>query len=181
MSGAIRITDALLGEHGALYAWLDAVEEALREDPSEAELRGLARRAAAVLGSHARVENELLLDEVARRGAEDGPLAVMRREHDDIEALIEEAVALTSGPDVDRAADVDRATDLDRAADADLDRAADVDRAVDLLLEAVAVAREHFEKEELAAFPMAERALDRETLEALGARWAERRRVRTGG
>lgn len=167
MSGTIRITDALLGEHGVLYAWLDEVEVSLREDLSAAEVGGLARRAAAVLGLHARLENELLLDEVARRGAEEGPLAVMRREHDDIEALIEEAVGLVGE---------------DRGGEADGDvPSADLDRAVDLLLEAVVVAREHFEKEEIAAFPLAERILDDAALETLGARWAERREVRLAG
>lgn len=150
----IDVVDALLGEHGVLYAWFDAVEGALGSDPSAAEVAGLARQLAAVLGSHARVENELLLDEAARRGAEEGPLAVMRREHDDIEALLGEAV---------------------EAADAEPGRAAG------LLGEAIAVAREHFEKEELAAFPLAARVLGPEALAEAGVRWAERRRVRLEG
>ena len=154
MSGAIRITDALLGEHGALYAWLDAVEAILAEDPSPARIRDLTRTMAAVLGSHARVENELLLDEAARRGVEEGPLSVMRREHDDIESLIDEARSEVE--------------------------AGLPERGADLLGEAIAVAREHFEKEELAAFPAAERALEEETLHHLGRRWAERRGVRLG-
>lgn len=145
----MRITDAFLGEHGALYAWFDAVEDALRDGPEEDGIGPLARRMARVLGSHARLENELLLDEAARRGAEEGPLAVMRREHDEIEELLEAATA-----------------------------ASDPAAAADLLREAVAVARDHFEKEERAAFPLAERALGPEALEALGARWAERRGVR---
>lgn len=163
MSRGIRITDAFLGEHGVLYGWLDALETTLSgrgeagpsAEPSKAEVAGIARAMAAVLGSHARVENELLLDELARRNAETGPLAVMRREHDDIEGLIEEARREVG--------------------------AGDTDRAVELLLEAIAVAREHFEKEELAAFPAAERVLDEGSLMAIGAKWAERRRVRLQG
>lgn len=162
MSRGIRITDAFLGEHGVLYGWLDALETTLSERgeagppgaPSTEQVAAIARTMAAVLGSHARAENELLLDELARRNAEAGPLAVMRREHADIEGLIEEARGEVG--------------------------AGDAVRAVELLLEAIAVAREHFEKEELAAFPAAERALDEGSLEALGLKWAERRRVRLG-
>lgn len=152
--GSIDIVNALLGEHGVLYAWFDAVEETLKSGPAAAEVAGLARRMASVLGSHARVENELLLDEAARRGAEEGPLAVMRREHEEIEELLGEAVAAS---------------------------AADPDRASGLLREAIAVARDHFEKEELAAFPLAARVLGPGALAEAGARWAERRRVRLGG
>ena len=145
----MKITDAFLGEHGALYAWFDVVTETLATGPGAGVVASTAERMAEVLGSHARLENELLLDPVAAEGGEEGPLAVMRREHDEIEELLEEA----RDPD-------------------------DPVRAADLLREAVAVAREHFEKEERAAFPMAERVLDAGELEALGARWAERRGVR---
>lgn len=148
----MKITDAFLGEHGALYAWFDVVTATLVAGPGEATVASTADRMAEVLGSHARLENELLLDPAAAAGGEEGPLAVMRREHDEIEELLEEA----------------------RTRD-------DPARAADLLREAVAVAREHFEKEERAAFPMAERVLGADELEALGARWAERRGVRLDG
>ena len=148
----MRITDAFLGEHGVIYAWFDVVEETLEDETRDGDVAPLALRMARVLGSHARLENELLLDEAARRGEEEGPLAVMRREHDEIEELLETATA-TYDPEV----------------------------AAGLLREAIALAREHFEKEERAAFPLAERALGAEALEALGEAWAERRGVRLDG
>jgi hypothetical protein len=48
------------------------------------------------------------------------------------------------------------------------------------LLEAVAMARDHFAKEERLAFPMAQELLDAKALEALGAAWAARREVYLG-
>lgn len=48
------------------------------------------------------------------------------------------------------------------------------------LRRAVALARDHFEKEEQAAFPLAERSLGEERLRELGATWAGRRGVRAG-
>ena len=45
------------------------------------------------------------------------------------------------------------------------------------LLDAVALAREHFGKEERLAFPMAERSLGADALTDLGAAWSERRDV----
>lgn len=170
----MKITDALLGEHGILYVLLDACRATLDGDGPTAPAGG-ARRAGrrngapgaetvgavcrllgVVLPAHARIENELLLDEAARNGAGDGggPLQVMREEHDLIEELLDEARAsLEEGQP---------------------------ERCRVLLLEAMRTARDHFRKEEVAAFPAAERILDDQTLREAGRAWAGRRGLAEG-
>lgn len=145
----MKITDAFLGEHGVFYAQLDDLEAALVEE----ELACIQRRArllAAALEPHATLENELLFD-VLEAAAPDGAgvLLVMRDEHDEIEQALH-AIQATS----------------------------DVARASLLLRDMIRTAREHFEKEELVAFPLAEERLTFAELEALGSRWAARRGVR---
>lgn len=149
----MRITDALRGEHAVFYAQLDHLEAELEAGLPPGALRRHAEMLAAALEGHARLEDELLLDAAAEEagGREEGALAVMRREHRDIEALVDEVRS-----------------------------AADPGRAGDLLLEAVRTARDHFVKEEHAAFPRAEALLGAAALERLGARWAEERGVHLG-
>lgn len=147
----MKITDALLGEHGVLYRLLDyCAEEA--QDWDDATVRAAAGALAAALKSHAQIEDALLftaLDPFLPPGA--GPVAVMRAEHEEIEGAVERllgGVALEEG----------------RA-----------------LLERIApLARQHFAKEEQVLFPMAEQRLGAARLEELGARWAEERGVAVG-
>lgn len=84
-------------------------------------------------------------------GADPGPLEAMREEHRGIEELLS-AIA----------------------------REEDDVRVRELVEELLATAREHFEREEWAAFPYAESRLEEGALRDLGARWAERRGVHLG-
>jgi len=144
----MKLTHALLGEHGILYRLLDSVEEqsphwSLEEAHAGAVLLGEA------LVAHARVEDDLLFPALERRGArEDAPLDVMKQEHGEIEDSFRE-IARTS----------------------------DSSQARSLLLHVAAIAREHFEREEQVVFPIAEEILGSEELEKMGREWAERRRV----
>jgi len=146
---APTVTDLLRGEHGALYALLDAVGRLLDAggDPARARLAG--ELLAPVLASHAGLEDGLLLEGLD--GADPGPLAAMEEEHRGIEELLE-LIA----------------------------READGARARTLVEELLATAREHFEREEWAAFPYVESRLEEAALRQLGARWAERRGVHLG-
>jgi hemerythrin-like domain-containing protein len=92
--------------------------------------------------------NELLFDSLDDEHRA-GPIAAMYQEHEEIEALLEQAI-----------------------------ECADAAEAAELLLEAIGMAREHFLKEEQIAFPLAEELLDTAKLDALGERWAQRRSVR---
>lgn len=144
----MRIVDALLGEHGVFYAWFDALEGAATTGAGDP--RDQAATLSAALEPHARLENELLFDPaLATAAGKGGPLAVVREEHDAIEDLLRAA----------------------RREDEPV-------RARALLLDAIARARDHFEREERVAFDLATEALGEERMSALGARWAERRGVR---
>jgi iron-sulfur cluster repair protein YtfE (RIC family) len=141
----MRLTDALLGEHAVIYPLLDQLERA--PITSAGEARAQAALLAAGLGSHARIEDELLFARLeAKIGAETGPLAVMRMEHDEIEGAL-----------------------------ANLERVQGTDEARRLATYLVGVARQHFAKEEQVLFPLAEEVLGREELERLGLEWATRR------
>ncbi|MCC6223693.1 MAG: hemerythrin domain-containing protein [Thermoleophilia bacterium] len=141
----MRITDALLGEHAVIYPLLDELARCDFETAGEA--RGQGRVVAAALGSHARLEDELLFDPLEQHlGTGAGPLAMMRAEHDEIEALLARLVELEELAEARTAA-----------------------------TQVTALAREHFAKEEQVLFPMADQTLDEAELGELGAEWARRR------
>jgi len=77
----MKITEALLGEHGVFYAQFDHLEQAVPSAQTLAQVQAQASLLAAGLASHARIENELLFDKLERSG----PVAVMYQEHDQIE------------------------------------------------------------------------------------------------
>ncbi len=145
--GPPRLTDALRGEHGALYALFDAIGDLLDEAPGDAgRARLLGRLLAPVLASHAGLEDGLLAGAFA--DSEPGPVAAMEEEHRGIEARIEA-----------------------------LAREADDARVRDLLEELLDAARLHFRREEVAAFPFAEAHLEETDLRRAGGEWAARRGV----
>jgi len=143
----MKITDALYGEHGPLYALLSHCEEsAPRWELADLTLAGRCLESA--LLSHAEIEDALLFATVEPQMPPQGPVAVMRAEHEEIDRSL---AALRSG--------------------------ADEAAARRHLLHAVVTAREHFAKEEQILFPLAEQLLGAAELERLGAIWAERRGV----
>jgi len=144
----MRITDALLGEHGALYALFDHVEAAIARAPSLLEMREVVAILAAALASHARLEDELLFPVLEHKLGAITPLAVMHVEHQVIDEALSDALAETSRDD-----------------------------AVALVTRALAIARQHFVKEERFLFALADDTIAEAELERLGASWAQRRRV----
>lgn len=144
----MKITDALLGEHGAFYAQFEHIERALANGASLESIRGLAAMLAAALAPHAHMEDQLLFGPAVAAGAPAEPMAVMHQDHEGIEGALEET---QDAPDAASA----------RA----------------LLLGAIREAREHFAKEERIAFGLAAHALGDERLRELGSRWALARGV----
>jgi regulator of cell morphogenesis and NO signaling len=141
----MKITDAFLGEHGVLYPQLDELERAALH--AAGDLREQAVLLAAGLVSHAELEEQLLFGHMENLiGADGGPLAVMRIEHQEVESLLAELQE--SGPGED---------------------------ACDLAARLVALARDHFAKEEQILFPMAEEMMGEQRLLELGREWAGRR------
>ena len=149
----MKVTDALLGEHGVFYAQFDRLEETVRSEDRIGVLRGQASLLASALAPHAKLEDDLLfaaVDGIA--GAESGPTAMMRAEHEEIEAALRSVETTT-----------------------------DVNVARETILEAIHLARSHFLKEEGVAFPMAEEVLGKEALDRLGIEWARARGVVLAG
>lgn len=145
----MRITDAFRGEHGVFYAQFDLIERIVPTAESAAEVRALAEMLAAAVVPHAKLEDELLFDPLEEvAGPDADPMEIMRFEHEEIESSLVRATT-----------------------------SRDLIKARELLLQAVERAREHFGKEELVVFPLADREIDREKLEQLGEQWASRRAV----
>jgi hemerythrin-like domain-containing protein len=148
----VKITDALLGEHGAFYAQFDRLEETLPHAASAAEIREQAALLAAALVTHAKLEDALLFTRMRSAGGDEGLLDTMEEEHTEIAARLTRAQG-TQDTAVARGE----------------------------LLEAVSLARDHFAREERFAFPLAESVLGAAALTELGTRWSERRDVFLGG
>lgn len=145
----MRITDALLGEHGAFYMLFDQIEGIAASESAMAQWRGATTVLEAMVCSHATLEEDLLFAALEPHiGRQQGPLAVMFAEHDEMEQML---TRIQDEPDVDRA--------------------------ILWIPEALSAARSHFGKEEQVLFPMAEKLLGEDTLVALGAKWAGARKV----
>ena len=143
----MRITDALLGEHGIFYLLFQDIEQALPAIENLAILQNRIAPLAFSLEAHASLEDELLFIALEPHlGTQGGPLAVMRHEHDQIVSLLER---IPSAPDLAQA----------RA----------------LAAQMIEVSRGHFRKEEQVLFRMAQKFLDEDELSALGAKWSARR------
>ncbi len=147
----MKITEALLGEHGVFYAQFDHLEQVVPAASTLELVQSQAALLTAALATHAGLENELLFSALDPHLGQMGPLAVMRMEHDEIENTLGQ-----------------------------VQEARDLTQAQRLVLHAVRVARDHFAKEEQVLFPMAHQVLDEEKLAQLGAQWAQQRSVITG-
>jgi iron-sulfur cluster repair protein YtfE (RIC family) len=145
----MKVTDALLGEHGVFYAQFDYMEKNIPHATDLTLVKSQGAMLAAALAPHAHLEDELLFIALeAHLDPQSGPLAVMRMEHNEIEGSLER-----------------------------LQKLQDLAEAKNLLLHAVQTARAHFAKEEQVLFVMAQQMLDSRTLEQLGRQWAAARKV----
>ena len=148
----MKLTDALLGEHGAFYALFDQIEEIAATQSAMAQWRSATTVLEAMVTSHEALEEKLLFAALKPHLTnEEDPLAVLRAEHEEMERIL-----------------------------ACMQQEPDVDRAILWISEALGAARSHFRKEERTLFPLAQRMLGDEMLSRLGTLWAEARRVRIG-
>ncbi len=148
----MKLTDALLGEHGAFYALFDEIEEIAATEDAMAQWRGATTVLEAMVTSHEALEERLLFAALRPHlGNESGPLAVLHAEHEEMERFL-----------------------------AHMQQEPDVDRAILWISEALGAARRHFKKEEQILFPLAQRILGDEALIRMGRDWAEARRVTIG-
>lgn len=144
----MKLTDALLGEHGAIHVLVAHVANRMEGMSTPAEVRAASAMLQEVLDAHARTEEELLFPALERQMGPGGPLAVMRSEH----KALEQALADTA-------------------------RAADREAAVAALRRVLQIVQAHFAKEEQVLFQMAEAALGERALEDLTLRWADTRNI----
>jgi hemerythrin-like domain-containing protein len=142
------LTDALLGEHGVLYAHFDRIEAVTAAATSLNQIQEATMLLSAVVRSHANLEEELLFPALEAHMGPAGPLAVMRTEHDEIEHAFGQ-----------------------------IEAARNLDDGVDRVARALSIVRNHFQKEEEVLFSIARQILDEETQVRLGQAWAEARRV----
>jgi hemerythrin-like domain-containing protein len=163
----MKITDALKGEHGVFYAQFDLLEQTAASAPLETtQAQGALLMAGLV--PHARIENEVLFPVLEEQWGELGPTQVFRVEHAEIEGGLVKLQELR---------ELMHVHDEIEGALARLPELTDANQARRLVRDVLALAREHFAKEESMLFPMAEQMLDARALEQLGLRWAERRGV----
>lgn len=144
----MNLIDALLGEHGVFYALFARLEESLPKAETLSEVQGATAMLTTSLVSHAKIENEVLFPALEAHLGPEGPLAVMRREHEEIESTLQDVESMDHK-----------------------------EEAVVKVLHALQVARDHFAKEEQVLFPLARRTLPDASLIELGERWTHVRRV----
>jgi hemerythrin-like domain-containing protein len=145
----MKITEALLGEHGVFYAEFDHLEEMVAGQPELRSVQEAAALLASALKPHADLEDELLFGPaLARLDHPHEALELMHDEHEEVERHI---VAVRN--------------------------AIRAEVAAEMLGRAIELARDHFLKEERVTFPLAEQVLGDEELHRRGAVWAERRAV----
>ncbi len=144
----MKITDAFLGEHAVFYAQFAECEDIVDRADLES-LRHMAAVIASGLDTHSKLEDELLFGPLSAHVGDDlGIFQLMEQEHTQIANLLGQvATARTAG------------------------------RAGELLVEMIAAARAHFEKEEQVAFPRAEQLLGAAELQRLGRAWSNARGV----
>lgn len=145
---ALRLTDALLGEHAVLYTLFDQIEAVAVTDANLAWIQQATVVLGAVVQSHAKLEEELLFPALEPHLGSEGPLAVMRAEHEEFKRTLRQIADMS-----------------------------DIEDGTDCLARALALVRDHFQKEEEVLFSLARQMLDDETQLRLGAAWAEARGV----
>ena len=98
----MKITDALTAEHAVLRRLFDHADQHL-EPWGLAELRAAGANTAAALLAHAAIEDEILFNALAPRVGEQGPVAVMRDEHEQIDAAFARLDAATDAGEARKA------------------------------------------------------------------------------
>lgn len=144
----MNIIDALIGEHGLLYAQFDRIEAEAPRLGSLSLLRAEADVLVASLQAHLNLEDALLCAGMTSHVKRQPPIVGCEISHEEIDAGLARF----------------------RAAE-------ETTEAREHLLGIVALARRHSGGQERSLFPMARRLLGETTLHALGAEWSARRGI----
>ena len=144
----MKLTDALLGEHGAFHALLDGIEEMAPIAGDVAQIDSATAVLATEIKAHAALEEELLFPALEPHLAAGELIAEMHAEHKEIRRGLER-----------------------------IENAEDISEAIEAVQQTINAARNHFRKEETVIYALAKEVLDDETLTRLGKAWAAARRV----
>lgn len=148
----MKITDALLGEHGIIYVLFSYTRDTVNNSNDLQEISSVMSVLERVLMAHARVEDDLLFPELEPHLGQTGPLAVMRMEHQELEELLGKAK-----------------------------NEKDINSLKSIVTQFLDLGCSHFRKEEMVLFGMAQQVLDEQKLLELGELWADSRNVTIDG
>ena len=142
----MKITDILRAEHTVFHHLFDHVEATAPRLKTLGEVKSLAVLVDKVMAPHAKTEDELFVEPLEHCFEQIGQRETFHDEHEFIEETLSE-----------------------------IGKARDLKTAKKLLVRVIAASRKHFDKEERIVFPLAERVLKADTLQALGNEWMKRR------
>ncbi|MCU0785229.1 MAG: hemerythrin domain-containing protein [Verrucomicrobia bacterium] len=142
----MKITEILMAEHAVFHNLFDHLERSAPRLKTLAELKALAAALETLLRAHSNTEDELFFAPLEHCLEQIGQSKMFQEEHEEIDQSL---------------------LDVQKAGQAGLARKR--------LSQALAACRKHFDKEERIVFPLAERTLKGDTLQALGAAWMKRR------
>jgi hemerythrin-like domain-containing protein len=146
----MKITEALLAEHMVFHNIFDHVERVLPKLKTIDEVKSLAKLMESLLRAHGKTEEELVFAPLDHCLEQIGQRDTFEEEHHEIDASLLKVKAARRLPEARR-----------------------------LLSVAVLASRRHFDHEERIVFPLAEKAMKRETLAELGKSWMKRREAET--
>jgi len=144
----MKITDALLAEHGLIRNLLETVERLRAESHDLTELRTAAAVLDNALATHSDIEETVFFPALEPHIGDAGPLAVMRAEHEEMDRSVGE-----------------------------MRDSEDVEHVKAVLSDLVALARTHFQKEEAILLPLAGEVLSEADQQEIGKKWAAARGV----
>ncbi len=144
----MKITDALRAEHIVFHNLFDHIEKGVPRLKNLHAVQAVTAVLEGVLEDHGTVENNLLLEPLETSLGQIGHLENFHEEHEVIDLALRNIKSCRS-----------------------------LKNGKTLLLRAVQLSRQHFDKEERVVFPLIEKQLKAKTLAALGARWAQQRDV----
>jgi hemerythrin-like domain-containing protein len=142
----MKITEILMAEHAVFHNLFDHLERSAPRLKTLAELKALAAALETLLRAHSNTEDELFIAPLEHCLEQIGQSETFHEEHEEIDQNL-----------------------------LDVQKTRQLGRARKRLSQAVAACRKHFDKEERIVFPLAERTLKGDTLQALGAAWMKRR------
>ena len=143
----MKLTDALIGEHGAFFALFDTIEEMAGAVGDVAQIESASAALAAEIRSHARLEEKLLFPALEPHEGSSVLFAKMRAEHERIRRGLQR-----------------------------IENARDINEALEAVSQTLIIVRAHFQNEENILYAFAEKVLDDETLSQLGEAWAAARK-----